>query len=262
VQEQRAEGVNSEDDEYIELWNLVFMQYNRDEQGKLTPLDIPAVDTGMGLERLVSVLQGVKSTYETDLFQPILKRLVEMLGTDQQHYQGQRAIYHAIADHSRSIAFLLAEGVRPGNGGREYVLRRLIRRASYLGKTLGFERPFLASLVEVVVDMMGECYPELLSQRTVIVERTTDEEKRFQRTLASGLRQIEVLVEQLSEQGGTILSGYEAFKLHDTYGFPLDLTQKILGEHGLSVNVAEYEEGRQEQQQRSRSATLLKRRSA
>src|SRR5579859_361075 len=157
VQEQRAEGVNSEDDEYIELWNLVFMQYNRDEQGKLTPLDIPAVDTGMGLERLVSILQGVKSTYETDLFQPILKRLVEMLGTDQQHYQGQRAIYHAIADHSRSIAFLLAEGVRPGNGGREYVLRRLIRRASYLGKTLGFERPFLASLVEVVEIGRASC---------------------------------------------------------------------------------------------------------
>jgi alanyl-tRNA synthetase len=254
VHAQKAEGINSDDNDYMELWNLVFVQYNRDPQGHLTPLSKPAVDTGMGLERLAIALQGVKSSYETDLFQPIIQRLIELLGTDHGQYQQNYAAYNTIADHSRTLAFLIADGVRPGNGGREYVLRRLVRRAAYVGKTFGFERPFLASITDVVIDTLGTYYPELLNQREAISNVITMEEERFKRTLNSGLRYLELAMDQMRTQQSTILSGKDAFKLHDTYGFPLDLTQKVLMERGLTVDVEVYEEQRREQQQRSRRA--------
>jgi len=259
IDAQRAEGVNA-DDEYMELWNLVFVQFNRDEQGGMALLSMPSVDTGMGLERLACALQGVKSTYETDLFTPIMRSIVELLGNDSDHYRRNYAAYNTIADHSRAIAFLIADGIQPGNGGRDYVLRRIIRRAAYVGKTLGLERPFLARITDVVIDTMGEWYPELRSKRSIVSEVTTAEEERFKRTLTTGLRYLEEAINHASKQGTTLLSGREAFKLHDTYGFPLDLTQKILAERGMKVNVMEYEEGRREQQERSRSATKLKRR--
>jgi alanyl-tRNA synthetase len=259
INAQKAERINADDDDYMEIWNLVFVQYNRDEQGNVAPLSSPSVDTGMGLERLTSVLQGVKSNYETDLFQPIIQRLVELTGKDEDHYRGHYAFYNTIADHSRAIAFLIADGIRPGNGGQDYVLRRIIRRAAYVGKTLGFERPFLASIVDVVIDTMGEWHPDLCSKRKIIGEVTTAEEERFNRTLSTGLRYLEVVIDQMMKQEVTMLPGREAFKLHDTYGFPLDLTQKILAERALGVNGAEYEEGRSEQQERSRVAMQLKR---
>ena len=258
VNAQKAEGINSDDDDYLELWNLVFTQYNRDAQGVMTPLPRPSVDTGMGLERLASVLQGVKSDYETDLFRPIIQRIIELLGKDSNHYREHYAAYNTIADHSRAIAFLIADGVLPGNTGRNYVLRRIIRRAAYAGKTLGFENPFLARITQVVIDMMGEWYPELRSRSKAISEWTTVEEERFNRTLATGLGYLEVVIDQMSKGGSTVLPGREAFKLYDTYGFPLDLTQKILAERGLSVNVDEYEEGLREQRQRSRKAGQFK----
>jgi alanyl-tRNA synthetase len=258
IDAQRAEGVNA-DDEYMELWNLVFVQFNRDERGGMAPLSTPSVDTGMGLERLACALQGVKSTYETDLFTPIMRSIVELLGNDSDHYRRHYAAYNTIADHSRAIAFLIADGVQPGNGGRDYVLRRIIRRAAYVGKTLGLERPFLARITDVVIDTMGEWYPELRSKRSIVSEVTTAEEERFKRTLTTGLRYLEEAINHASKQGTTLLPGREAFKLHDTYGFPLDLTQKILAEQGMKVDVIEYEEGRREQQERSRSATKLKR---
>ncbi len=258
IDAQRAEGVNA-DDEYMELWNLVFVQFNRDERGGMALLSKPSVDTGMGLERLACALQGVKSTYETDLFTPIMRSIAELLGKDSDHYRQHYAAYNTIADHSRAIAFLIADGVQPGNGGRDYVLRRIIRRAAYVGKTLGLERPFLARITDVVIDTMGEWYPELRSKRSIVSEVTTAEEERFKRTLTTGLRYLEVAINHASEQGATLLPGREAFKLHDTYGFPLDLTQKILAERGMKVNVMEYEEGRREQQERSRTATKLKR---
>jgi alanyl-tRNA synthetase len=258
VQAQRAEGVNSDDDDYVEIWNLVFMQYNRDEQGYITPLPSPSVDTGMGLERPVSILQGVKSVYETDLFRPIIQRIIELLGQDQHHYQENCVAYHVVADHSRSIAFLLADGVLPGNTGHGYVLRRLIRRAAYFGQTLGFRRPFVAPVIDTVIETMGESYPELYNQRNTIANWTTAEEERFSRTLKTGLRLLYRAVERLSTQGEMILPGRDAFKLHDTYGFPLDLTQKILAKDGLTVNVEEYEQERREQQNRSRIAARLK----
>ncbi len=251
---QRPEGVNSDDDDYWELWNLVFVQYNRDEQGALTPLTNPSIDTGMGLERLTAILQGVCSDYQTDLFAPLIQRLAELTGKGNEHYQQHIATYNAIADHSRAIAFLIADGIQPGNGGRNYVLRRLIRRASYFGRTIGLEQPFLSQLTQVVIEQMGDCYPELQHAGSRIIDLTTAEEMRFQRTLAKGLRFLEMSVEELSCQQDQMLSGREAFKLYDTYGFPLDLTQKILSERGLGVNIQEYEEERTQQQQRSRNA--------
>jgi alanyl-tRNA synthetase len=258
VNAQRAEGINSGNDDYMELWNLVFMQYNRDAQGGMTLLSRPSIDTGMGLERLTAVLQGVKSTYETDLFTPILQSIMDLLGKDSTHYHEHYAAYHTIADHSRAVAFLIADGVRPGNGGRDYVLRRIIRRAAYVGRTLGFERPFLANIARVVVDTLGAYYPELHSQSKLISDLTTAEEERFNRTLVTGLRYLEQVVDQMYTRGITTLSGRDAFKLHDTYGFPLDLTQKILSERNLNVDVEGYEQALREQQQRSRKAAQFK----
>ncbi|GCE06382.1 alanine--tRNA ligase [Dictyobacter aurantiacus] len=255
---QHPEGVNSDDDDYMELWNLVFMQYNRDEQGSLTPLSAFSVDTGMGLERLTTVLQGVKSSYGTDLFVPILQRLLALNHRDDAHYQQYRYAYNAIADHSRALAFLIAEHITPGNGGRDYVSRRLIRRAAYLGRTLGLEQPFLAPAAQVCVDILGEQYPELLQIRTDIDSILTMEEKRFQRTLTRGLRYLDESCQRLTQSGLRTLPGPEAFKLYDTFGFPFDLTQKILAERGLDVSVQDYEEERIKQQQRSRQHALFK----
>lgn len=259
IHAQHSGGVNSDDNDYVETWNLVFMQYNRDEQGNLSPLPRPSVDTGMGLERLTVALQGVKSTYETDLFQPILQRIMSLRGENSTHYQQHATDYNIIADHSRAIAFLIADGVRPGNGGRDYVLRRLIRRAAYVGSTLGFERPFLADIADVVVDIMREWYPELEREQQTISAVTTAEEERFRRTLTKGVRYLTAVTDQMAKSGITIMSGQDAFKLHDTYGFPLDLTQKILAEQHLRVNVAAYETYRSEQQMRSRTAMQEKR---
>ena len=197
VSAQKAEGINSDDNDYMELWNLVFMQYNRDAQGVLSPLPRPSVDTGMGLERLAAVLQGVKSDYETDLFTPIIQRIMELAGKESDQYHEYYVACNTIADHSRAIAFLIADGVLPGNTGRDYVLRRIIRRAAYAGKTLGLEGPFLAQIAQVVVDLMGEWYPDLKSKSKAISEWTTAEEERFNRTLATGLRYLETAIEQM-----------------------------------------------------------------
>jgi alanyl-tRNA synthetase len=254
IEDQRPDGVNSNDHNYIEIWNLVFMQYDRDARGQLTPLSSPSVDTGMGLERISSVLQDVHSNYVTDLFQPILQRMMQLLATDQVHYDAHRSAYHTIADHSRAIAFLIADGVMPGNTGRNYVLRRIIRRAAYAGQTLGFTQPFLAHLTLVTIELLGRQYPELQAHSDVIREMTTREEQRFQRTLQGGLRHLEESIIQLVPQREPILSGAEAFKLYDTYGFPFDLTRKILAERGITVEEEAYEAERVLQQQRSRQA--------
>ncbi len=259
INAQKAGGINSDDNDYVELWNLVFMRYNRDAQGAMSPLPRPSVDTGMSLERLTAVLQGVKSDYETDLFTPIIQCIMELAGKESGQYHEYYVACNTIADHSRAIAFLIADGVLPGNTGHDYVLRRLIRRAAYAGKTLGYEGPFLAQIAQVVVDIMGEWYPDLKSKSKTISEWTTAEEERFNRTLATGLRYLETAIDQMSKEGTPVLPGREAFKLYDTYGFPLDLTQKILAERGLSVDVEGYEEGLREQQQRSRKVRQLKR---
>jgi alanyl-tRNA synthetase len=260
VTAQRPEGVNSEDNDYLEFWNLVFMQYDRDAQGKMTPLPRPSIDTGLGLERITAILQGVKNNYETDLFVPIIERTMALLGQDRSHYEQHRVAYHIVADHSRTIAFLIADGITPGNEGRNYVLRRILRRAAYQGKVLGFTQPFLAETAAAVIDTMGDYYTELRSSRDYIKNIITAEERQFKRTLSRGLRLLEeTLLNRLAEQGMNVLPGRDAFMLHDTYGFPLDLTQTILAERGLSVDVEGYEAARREQQERSRQASQFKR---
>jgi alanyl-tRNA synthetase len=259
VNSQVAEGINSDDDNYMEIWNLVFMQYERDSLGNLTPLPRPSIDTGMGFERIVSVLQGVRSNYETDLFVPIIERLIELVGKGRDHYVQHRVAYQAIADHARACAFLIADGVRPGNEGRNYVLRRILRRAAYQGRTIGLTEPFLAEAADVVIDSMGDAYPELKTKAVYIKQLITREEERFGRTLQAGLEQLEVIVARMQAEGQTIMPGEDAFRLHDTYGFPLDLTAKILHERGLGVDEGGYLKAREEQRRRGREATQFRR---
>jgi alanyl-tRNA synthetase len=249
-------GINSDDPDYVEIWNNVFMQFDR---ATMQPLPRPSVDTGMGLERMAMVMQGVHSTYDTDLFRPIIERTLALAGADEAHYRAHIAAYRAIADHTRAGAFLIADGILPGNEGRSYVLRRILRRAAYQGRTIGLTRPFLAETADVVIAMMGDVYPELRQRREFIRETLTDEEERFGRTITSGLLKLDALVERLTARGETMLPGEEAFRLKDTDGFPLDLTQKILAERGMSVDEAGYQRALEEQRQRSRAAAQFKR---
>ena len=256
---QVPEGVNSDDDDYLEFWNLVFMQYNRDSSGTMTPLPRPSIDTGMGFERVAAILQGVKSNYQTDLFQPIIRRLMELVGHGDAEYRANWTAYHAIADHARACTFLIADGVRPGNEGRNYALRRILRRAAYLGRTIGLTEPFLAEAAAVVVRIMGDAYPEIRAKADYIGSLITAEEKRFGRTLADGLKQLERIVERMQAGGSTVMDGEDAFRLHDTYGFPLDLTAKILRERELGVDEAGFAAALDAQRTRGRKAAAFER---
>jgi alanyl-tRNA synthetase len=250
------QGVNSDDPDYVEIWNNVFMQF---ERSTMQPLPRPSVDTGMGLERMAMVLQGVHSTYETDLFVPIIERTMALLGSDDAHYRANFAKYRAVADHSRSVAFLIADGVLPGNTGRSYVLRRILRRAVYQGRSIGLERPFLTQTVEQVIGMMADAYPELNTRRNVILETVDAEEQQFLRTLTGGMVRLGAVIEQVRAAESAVIPGEDAFMLKDTYGFPLDLTQKIAIEQGLEVDEAGYDAALQEQRERGRRATQFKR---
>lgn len=256
LSQMHAEGVNSDDPNYVEIWNNVFMQYDR---ATMQPLPRPSVDTGMGLERMAMVMQGVHSTYETDLFVAIINRIISARGSDKAHYQAHRSAYRAIADHARAIAFLIADGVLPGNLGRAYVLRRILRRAAYQGRTIGFERPFLAEVITSVIEQMGNAYPELVKRREFILSAADQEERQFLRTLSGGITRLNAVIEQVRSRGETVIPGNDAFVLKDTYGFPLDLTQKIAAEQGLAVDEAGYEAAMAEQRARSRAAATSKR---
>ncbi len=249
-------GVNSNDPDYVEIWNLVFMQF---ERSTMQPLPRPSVDTGMGLERMAMVMQGVQSTYETDLFLPLIERTITLLGSDEQHYRSHFAPYRAIADHARAVAFLIADGVLPGNNSRSYVLRRILRRAVYQGRSIGFERPFLAEVVATVINEMGNAYPELHQRCDFILETVDNEEQQFLRTLSGGLVKLGGIIQQLQASGTTTIPGEEAFRLKDTDGFPLDLTQKIAADQGMTVDVAGFEAALDTQRARSRAAAQFKR---
>ncbi|GAB4118249.1 MAG: alanine--tRNA ligase [Roseiflexaceae bacterium] len=251
-------GVNSDDPDYVEIWNNVFMQFDR---ASMQPLPRPSVDTGMGLERMSMVMQGVRSNYDTDLFVPIIQRTMALLGSDEGHYRAAAnfAKYRAVADHSRAVAFLIADGVLPGNTGRSYVLRRILRRAVYQGRSIGFEQPFLAQTVDQVIAMMGDAYPELVTRRQFILETVDGEEQQFLRTLQGGIVRLNAVIDQVKSAGGAVVAGVDAFTLKDTYGFPLDLTQKIAAEEGLAVDEAGYDQALDEQRERSRKATQFKR---
>ena len=237
-------------DRYIEIWNLVFMQFNRAADGSMTPLPKPSVDTGMGLERIAAVMQGVHSNYEIDLFQALLAAAAKACATDDVKNNSLKVI----ADHIRSCAFLVLDGVVPSNEGRGYVLRRIIRRAVRHGNKLGAPATFFHTLVSALVDQMATAYPELAAQQSKIEEILLAEEQQFAKTLDQGMRILEQDLSELGVHGKNTISGETAFKLYDTYGFPVDLTADIARERGLSVDMPTFETCMEAQRTRARAA--------
>jgi alanyl-tRNA synthetase len=234
-------------DRYIEIWNIVFMQFNRFEDGRMEPLPKPSVDTGMGLERIAAVKQHVHSNYEIDLFQNLLKAAADIVGVNDLAEKSLRVI----ADHIRSCAFLIIDGVNPGNEGRDYVLRRITRRAIRHGHQLGMTKPFFSQLVAALVQEMGAAYPDLVKQQNRIEKIILAEEQQFARTLDNGLKILSAAIDDLD---GRELSGEVAFKLYDTYGFPVDLTSDIAREHGLSLDMTGFDAAMAKQVKLSQNA--------
>lgn len=235
-------------DRYIEIWNLVFMQFDRSADGTLTPLPKPSVDTGMGLERLAAILQGVHNNYDIDLFQAIVKKASQLTGEKDLSNNSLRVI----ADHIRSCSFIIVDGVLPSNEGRGYVLRRIIRRAIRHGYQLGVSDLFFNELVVVLVEQMGDAYPELVTEQANVQKVLKQEEKRFAETLENGMK---ILEEDIAKLTGKTISGATAFKLYDTYGFPLDLTADVAREKGLTVDELGFEKEMETQRKRARSAS-------
>jgi alanyl-tRNA synthetase len=234
---------------FLEIWNLVFMQFDRATDGTLTPLPRPSVDTGAGLERIAAVMQGTDDNFHTDLFQPLLDRAGELIGRPYREDGDDRASYRVLADHARAVAFLLADGVYPSNEGRGYVLRRILRRAVRHAWLLGRREPTLTPLTQVVVQQMGDVYPELRAKADFIADVTRNEEERFLETIEGGLARLD----ELLATGARTIAGEDAFRLYDTFGFPIDLTQLLARERGVEVDVAGFEEALEEQRERSRS---------
>jgi alanyl-tRNA synthetase len=252
---------------WLEIWNLVFMEFDQRAEGRV-PLPFPSVDTGMGLERLASVLQQVPTNYDTDLFTPIHARMRELLGHDPDAFESERFSYQVIADHSRAATFLIADEVLPSNEGRGYVLRRIIRRAVRHGRLLGRRDPFLTETAKVVIDVMRDAYPYLDARRDEILSALSREENQFARTLDAGTGQLETALRELTDSERVIgrraedlpaaaprLDGELAFRLHDTYGFPIDLTVELSAEYGVAVDRAGFERALDEQRARSRTGT-------
>jgi len=253
---------------WLEVWNLVFMEFEQHADGSLTPLPAPGVDTGMGLERVASVVQGVTSNYDTDIFAPIHARMRDLLGSDPDTFEQERFSYQVIADHSRAVTFLVADGVLPANEGRGYVLRRIMRRAIRHGRLLGRHEPFLGETAKVVIDTMSDAYPQLAERRGEILAVIEREERQFNRTLEAGVGILEEALSPLTSEERTVgrqadhlapdapvLPGAVAFRLHDTYGFPIDLTVELAAEYGVRTDLAGFQDALAEQRERSRSNT-------
>ncbi len=239
---------------FSEIWNLVFTQYNQDKEGKRTPLPRPNIDTGMGLERVSAIMQGKTSVYETDLFTPLLKCISGLSG---KKYGIDNEIDNAlrvVAEHSRGIAFLIADGVMPSNEGRGYVLRRLLRRAALFGRRLGLDKPFLAETASATIKQMGRIYPELTQRQEFILKVVGLEEARFSETLSTGLELLDGIMAEATSQGRHEISGEEAFKLADTYGFPVELTKEIAASRDFSVDLTGFEREMQGQREKARAA--------
>jgi alanyl-tRNA synthetase len=228
--------VNGDCERFFEFWNLVFIQYNRTSPTQLDPLPAKHVDTGMGFERIVSILQGVDSNYKTDLFTPIIKRTQELLGHSDAQVEEAIVAYRVIADHGRAVTFLIGDGALPGNVGRGYVLRMILRRAARFGRMAGFREPFLAEIAKVVIREMGGYFTEIKARQEFILNVINQEEERFYQTYEYGLKLLIELIDGLKAQGKTTVPGADSFKLHATYGFPFELTRDIATEHGLLVD--------------------------
>ena len=236
-------------DRWVEIWNLVFTELYQDEEGNQSPLEHKNVDTGMGLERITMVCQGVASTFETDLLKPILDKVSEMSGVPYKKSEKTDISLRIITDHARCVSFLISDGVIPGNEGRSYVLRMILRRALRHGKILGMELPFLYKLVDVVVDNYGEAYPDLVKNKAKIIDVIKKEEERFAKTLDRGYKMLEEFISEKKD-----IDGESAFKLYDTYGFPFELTKEIAEENGLGIDENGFKKAMQEQKDRAKAA--------
>jgi alanyl-tRNA synthetase len=234
--------VNGDCGRYIEFWNLVFIQYNHLADGSFQPLPQQHVDTGMGLERMTAIVQNAESNYDTDLFTPIMDRTQVLLEQSEEERARQEVAYRVIADHGRAVTFLVGDGVMPGNEGREYVLRMILRRAARFGREIGFREPFMAEIAKVVIQMMGDHFGELVTRQDFILDTITQEEERFLRTLDRGLERMQEILRATRDRGDDVISGRDAFTLWTQDGFPFDLTRDIAEENGLVVDRAGFEE--------------------
>jgi alanyl-tRNA synthetase len=247
-------GPEEEGDRYLEIWNLVFMQFDRDATGNLSPLPAPSIDTGMGLERLAAVMQGKLSNYEIDLLRPLIGWVEDYAGVGYGDDKDKDFSFRVVADHVRATTFMVADGILPSNVGRGYVLRQILRRGARHGKLLGVEEPFLYKAVGQVVDLMKDAYPEVVQAESYVAKVILHEEERFSHTLQYGLRVLGDEFEKLREAGQDALAGEVAFKLHDTYGFPLDLTRDICEDEGLRLDESGFQAAMEEQRSKARAS--------
>ena len=253
-----AELVNKDHPQVIEIWNLVFMQFNRKADGSLEPLPAKVIDTGMGFERLCMALQGKTSNYDTDVFTPLISKIAELSGKKYGEDAKVDVAMRVIADHVRTIAFSIADSQLPSNAKAGYVIRRILRRAVRYAYTFLDQRSaFMYRIIDTLIESMGEAYPEIAKQRELIMKVIKEEEDSFLRTLENGIRLLDNAIAQAKSRGESEISGKEAFVLYDTYGFPLDLTQLILKENGMTLNQAEFDTEMAAQKQRARSAAAV-----
>lgn len=258
AQKPGRELVNKDDPQVIEIWNIVFMQYNRKANGTLEPLPMHVIDTGMGFERLVRAIQGKNSNYDTDIFQPIIRKIGELSGYTYGHDEQVDVAMRVVADHLRAIAFSIADGQLPSNAKAGYVIRRILRRAvRYAYTFLGQREAFLCKLVPTLVAEMGGAYPELVAQQVLIARVMQEEEESFLRTLSTGISMLEGVIDETRKAGSTVVDGRKAFTLFDTYGFPLDLTELICHENGMTVDEQAFDAEMQQQKQRARNAAAV-----
>ncbi len=244
-------------DRYLEIWNLVFMQFNRDESGKMTPLPKPSIDTGMGLERIVSIVQDVATNFDTDLIRPIIEKTESLAEMHLEQSRETEVAMKVIADHSRAAAFLIGDGILPSNEGRGYVLRRIMRRAIRYGRNIGLNRPFLFQTAEVVFDIMKEAYPELSAAAAFITNVIKNEEVRFLETLDTGLKLLNDTLAEIQVGGRSLVPGEVIFKLYDTYGFPVDIVQDVVRESSMRLDMEGFERAMDRQRARSRSVATF-----
>ncbi|MEO8287893.1 MAG: alanine--tRNA ligase [Chloroflexota bacterium] len=251
---ENGDNPATDEDRFFEIWNLVFMQFDQPGDGSMVPLKKPGVDTGMGLERVSVVLQGVHSNYETDLFSPIMEKIRELTGHSEKEMERLITSYRVIADHSRATTFLIGEGVQPGNEGRSYVLRRVMRRAMVHGRKLGLDKPFLGEVAGVVMEIMGDVYPDIVQRREFILKAILQEEESFEQTLLEGTSRFNQTVRSLGLKQGDVLPGRDMFKLYDTFGLSKELVIDMAYSKGLEVDLEGYDQAMEEQRRRGQEA--------